>query len=246
MSGHSKWHSIKRKKGAADAKRGQAFTKLGNAIALAAREGADPELNFKLRLAIDKAKAANMPISNIERSVARGAGQLKGAQIESVIYEGYGPGGVAFIVECATDNKNRTYSDVRTAFTKNGGRMAEPGAVAFQFQQKGVVQLEPDDLDAATLDAIDAGANDVETDDTILTIYTAGKQLNAVRQQLADKGYIIESAELSFVPNQTIPVHDEDAAKKIIRLLETLEELEDVTNVSSNVDFAEEIMQAIS
>lgn len=245
MSGHSKWHSIKRKKGAADTKRGAAFTKLGNAIALAARDGADPELNFKLRLAIDKAKAANMPVANIDRSVARGAGQLKGSQIEAVIYEGYGPAGVAFMVECATDNKNRTSSDVRTAFSKNGGRMAEPGAVAFQFQQKGVIQLESADLDEATLDAIDAGASDVDSDSNTLTVVTDAKLLNQVQTQLVDKGHKVVSAELSFEPTQTVPITNTDIAKRIIKLLETLDELDDVTNVSANADFEEDVLRGI-
>ena len=244
MSGHSKWHSIKRKKGAADAKRGQEFTKLANAIAAAAKDGADADLNFKLRLAIDKAKAANMPNANIEKSIARGSGQLGGQQIQEVLYEGYGPGGVAILIECATDNKNRTYSDVRTAFTKNGGNMAEPGAVAFQFQQKGVINVKTDDLDSSTLNAIDAGADDIEEDEGTITIYTKPTVLNNVRMKLQEAGEQIESAELSYEPSQTVPITDSDKANKIIRLMDALDELDDVTATHSNFDIPTEILES--
>src|SRR6266567_4487619 len=163
MSGHSKWSTIKRQKGVKDAARGAVFTKLGNAIAIAARSGPDPEMNFALRLAIDKAKAANMPSANIQRSIDRGSGKLGGAQIQEVMYEGYGPGGVAIMVECATDNVNRTLPDVRTAFTKHGGNMAEKGAVAFQFSRKGVIRTSfLGDIDEAMLNVIDAGAEDAD------------------------------------------------------------------------------------
>jgi len=245
MSGHSKWHSIKRKKGVADAKRGAEFTRLANAIAIAAKDGADPEMNFKLRLAIDKAKAANMPNANIERSVARGSGQLGGAQIQEVIYEGYGPAGVAVIVECATDNKNRTYSDIRTVFNKGGGNIAETGAVAFQFSQKGIINIKSSDIDTSMLNAIEAGADDVENAEDMVTVYCGAKDLNQVRKQLVELGENIESAELNFVPTQSVPIHDEATAKKVVNLLENLEELEDVVNVSSNADFAEEIVNSL-
>lgn len=246
MSGHSKWHSIKHKKGAADAKRGQQFTKLSNAIAIAARGGADPEVNFSLRLAIDKAKAANMPNSNIEKAVLRGSGQLEGEQIQEVTYEGYGPGGVAIIVEGATDNKNRTYSDIRTAFSKNGGNMAETGAVAFQFEQKGVIVIEVDDTEAATLVAIEAGAEDVEEDSGVLTVYTAPKELNAVRTNLQDAGLKLTSAELGYEPTQIVPVEDAQTAKKVLNLMEVLDGLDDVTNTYSNFDISEAVLEKVT
>src|SRR5688572_17886623 len=234
MSGHSKWSTIKRQKALTDAKRGAVFTKLANAIAIAARGGADPSMNFALRLVLDKARAANMPAANIQRAIDRGSGKLGGAAIEEVTYEGYGPGGIAVIVQCATDNKNRTYSDVRAAFSKNGGSMAEPGAVAFQFQQKGVIILKPADIDTSTLNAIDAGADDVEEDQGMLTVYTKATELNAARTQLAEAGEVVESAELSYVPSQTIPISEPDMAKKVIRLMDALEELDDVTATFSN------------
>lgn len=243
MSGHSKWHSIKRKKGAADAKRGAEFTRLANAIAIAAKDGADPEMNFKLRLAIDKAKAANMPNSNIDKSITRGSGQLGGAQIQEVVYEGYGPGGVAIIVECATDNKNRTLSDVRNAFNKGGGNMAESGAVAFQFSKKGIIVLKPDDKDTSMLNAIDAGVDDIEEDEGMITLYTSANQLNNVRSFLQEKGEVIDSAELAFVPTTTIPVAETATAQKIVKLIDTLEDLDDVSSTTNNADIETAILE---
>ena len=244
MSGHSKWATIKRKKGAADAKRGQAFTKLANAIAAAARDGSDPDMNFRLRLAIDQAKTANMPAANIERSIARGSGQLKGQQIEEVTYEGYAPGGVAVIVKAATDNKNRTLPEVRTAFSKHGGNLAAAGAVAYQFEPKGVIQLEPADMEAASLAAIDAGAADVEADDGTLTIYTKPRELNRVKSQLEAAGYQPASVDLSFVPKQTAPVNDPEAARKILALMDALDALDDVTATYANFDIPVELLES--
>lgn len=245
MSGHSKWHSIKRKKGAADAKRGAEFTRLANAVAIAAKDGADPEMNFKLRLAIDKAKAANMPNANIEKSIARGSGQLGGAQIQEVVYEGYGPGGVAVIVECATDNKNRTLSDVRNAFNKGGGNMAESGAVAFQFSKKGIIVLKPGDKDASMLNAIDAGVDDIEEDKGTLTLYTSANQLNSVRSKLEELGEVLESAELAYVPTTTVPISDEATAHKIVKLIDALEELDDVSSTTNNADIETAILESL-
>lgn len=246
MSGHSKWATIKRKKGAADAKRGQAFTKLANTIALAAREGSDPGMNFKLRLAIDKAKAANMPVANIEKSIARGSGQLQGAQIEEITYEGYGPDGVAILVECATDNRNRTYGDVRTAFSKHGGNLAETGAVAYLFEKKGIIQIESDDPDTLTLAAIDAGADDVEVEGQSITVYTLAKELASVRSKLEQSGITIESAELNYVPKQTITISNEEASRKIIGLMESLDALDDVINTHSNFDISADALETAS
>ena len=183
MSGHSKWSTIKREKGAKDAARGALFTKLGNAIAIAARGGADPSMNFALRLAIDKAKAANMPTANIQRSIDRGSGKLGGEQIQEVMYEGYGPGGVAILVEAATDNVNRTYPEVRLAFSKHGGNIAEKGAVAFQFERKGVIRVKGSG-DELVMQALDAGAEDVQEEGEESVIYTDHKELATVRQNL--------------------------------------------------------------
>jgi len=234
MSGHSKWHSIKHKKGVADARRGAVFTKLGNAIAIAAREGADPESNFRLRLAIDQAKAANMPNANIDKSIARGSGASGGEQIQEVTYEGYGPGGIAIIVESATDNKNRTYADIRTAFTKNGGNMAEAGAVAFQFNRRGIITIESDDAESVELAAIDAGAEDIFTDGEEVSVYTAATDLKKVQEQLRE--HKIVSAELGYVPKNTIMIDDSSAAQKAIKLMDALEDLDDVSNTYSNLD----------
>ncbi len=234
MSGHSKWSTIKRQKGAKDAARGAIFTKLGNAIALAARGGADPEMNFCLRLAIDKAKAANMPMANIQRSIDRGSGKLGGEQIQEVLYEGYGPGGAAIIVECATDNVNRTYPEVRLAFSKHGGNIAEKGAVAFQFDQKGSIRI-PEKGDDAMLAALDAGGEDVIEDEDGSVILTNPKQLAQVREVLKANGHEVTEAELVFVPNNTVAIEDESTAGKLIRLLEALEDNEDVSNTYTNV-----------
>lgn len=241
MSGHSKWSTIKREKGAKDAKRGAEFTKLGNAIAVAAKGGADPDMNFALRLAIDKARAANMPTANIQRSVDRGSGKLGGAAIEEVTYEGYGPGGMAVIIECATDNKNRTYPEVRLAFSKNGGNMAEPGAVAFQFARKGVVRASYlGDTDEAMLNVIDAGAEDADDiGDQELIIYTDPRELAAVRDDLQARGFDIKEAELTFVPNNTVEIFDAETARKATNLLNALEDLDDVANVHSNAEIVE-------
>ena len=241
MSGHSKWSTIKREKGAKDAKRGAEFTRLGNAIAIAAKGGADPDMNFALRLAIDKARAANMPTANIQRSIDRGSGKLGGAAIEEVTYEGYGPGGMAIIVECATDNKNRTYPEVRLAFSKNGGSMAEPGAVAFQFSRKGVIRVSYlGDTDEAMLNVIDAGVEDADDiGDHELIIYTDSKELAAVRDDLSARGFDIKEAELTFVPNAMVTIDDAETVRKATNLLNMLEELDDVTNVHSNAEIVE-------
>lgn len=241
MSGHSKWSTIKRQKALTDAKKGAAFTQLGNAIALAAKGGADPDMNFALRLAIDKARASNMPMANIQRSIDRGSGKLGGAIIEEVTYEGYGPGGIAVIIECATDNKNRTYPDVRLAFSKNGGNMAEPGSVVFQFARKGVIRSTfTGDPDEAMLNVIDAGAEDADiVGDNELVIYTDPKELAAVRNNLQASGFKIDEAELTFVPNNTVELTDPEVIRKATNLINALEDLDDVTNVYTNFEIKE-------
>lgn len=244
MSGHSKWSTIKRQKGAKDAARGAVFTKLGNTIAVAARNGTDPETNFALRLAIDKAKAANMPMANIQRAIDRQKDK-DAAQLQELTYEGYGPGGVAIIVECMTDNINRTYPDVRVAFTKHGGSIAEKGAVAFQFDRRGIIRVE-EKGDAVLEAAIEAGAEDVVDEDDGTVIYTEPKDLNDVRVALSDAGLKILDAELGFVPKNTVKVEDKNTAGKIIRLMEALEDVDDVTNTFVNFDIPEEVLAQVA
>jgi len=235
LSGHSKWSTIKRQKGAKDAARGAAFTKLGNAIAIAARNGTDPDMNFSLRLAIDKAKAANMPAANIQRSIDR-VKDKDSAQLQEVMYEGYGPGGVAILVECATDNTNRTYPDVKVAFSKHGGSIAEKGAVAFQFERKGVIRVagSGDDI---LMQALEAGAEDVQEEDGDSLIYTNPKELAKVREAMTAAGLKIQEAELTYVPNNVIAITDANTAGKIIRLMEALDDLDDVVNTHVNFEF---------
>lgn len=240
MSGHSKWETIKRQKGANDAKRGAVFTKLGNNIAIAARGGADPDTNFSLRLAIDKAKSANMPSSNIQRAIDRGSGKLGGEQIQEVMYEGYGPGGVAILVACATDNINRTYPMVKLAFSKHGGSIAEKGAVAYQFDRKGVIRVKGGGEDLL-LQVLDAGAEDAQEENDpdegdITIVYTDPKELAKVRDNLKSANIEIKSAELSFVPNNTVEVADEATQGKIMRVMEALEDLDDVVDTYTNFD----------
>ena len=243
MSGHSKWSTIKREKGAKDAARGAVFTKLGNALAMAARSGTDPDTNFSLRLAIDKAKAANMPSANIQRAIDR-VKDKNAAQLQEVLYEGYGPGGVAILTECATDNLNRTYPEVRLAFSKHGGNIAEKGAVAFQFDRKGMIRVKNGDLSADDLlmQVIEAGAEDVQQEGDESVIYTEAKDLAKVRDALKAAGLDITEAELTYVPNSTIEVTDEATAGKIMRLMDTLESLDDVTTTHVNFDIAENLL----
>ncbi len=238
MSGHSKWSTIKRQKGAKDNARGALFTKLGNNIAVAARGGADPDMNFSLRLAIDRAKASNMPVANIQRSIDRGSGKLGGEQIQEVLYEGYGPGGTAIIVEAATDNINRTYPEVRLAFSKHGGNIAEKGAVAFQFEHKGMIRVKGsgDDL---MLTALDAGAEDVQEEGDESVIYTDAKELAKVRDALKTAGLEITEAELTYVPTNTVEIADEGTAGKVMRLMDALDDIDDVTNTHVNFDIPE-------
>lgn len=241
MAGHNKWSKIKRGKAVEDAKRGAVFTRIGNQIALAAKGGADPSMNPALALAIEKAKAANMPNTNIQRSIDRGSGKLGGEQIQEVMYEGYGPGGVAVLVECATDNVNRTYPVVRLAFSKHGGNIAEKGAVAFQFERKGSIRVKGSG-DELMLQALEAGAEDVQEEDDESVVYTDPKQLNAVREALKAAGVDVIEAEPTFVPTNTIEVTDKDTAGKIMRMMDALESSDDVVNTHVNFDIAEELL----
>ena len=242
MSGHSKWSTIKRQKGAKDAARGAVFTKLGNAVAIAARGGADPELNFALRLAVDKARAANMPMANIQRAIDR-VKDKGAAQLQEVMYEGYGPGGVAIMVECATDNINRTYPEVRLAFTKHGGNLAEKGAVAFQFDHKGMIRVKGNG-DELLMQALEAGAEDVQEEGNEAIIYTAPADLAKVRKALSDAGLQIVEAELTYVPNTSVNIEDKDTAAKIMRLMDALDALDDVTNTHVNFDISEALLES--
>lgn len=240
MSGHSKWSTIKREKGAKDAARGAVFTKIGNLIAMSARSGTDPDTNFSLRLAIDKAKAANMPSANIQRAIDR-VKDKSAAQMTEVLYEGYGPGGVAILAEVTTDNLNRTYPEVRLAFSKHGGNIAEKGSVAFQFDHKGMIRVKGtgDDI---MLQALDAGAEDVQDEDAESVIYTEAKELAKVRDTLKAAGLEITEAEPTYVPNTTVEVTDAATAGKIMRLMDALDAIDEVSNTHVNFDISEELL----
>jgi YebC/PmpR family DNA-binding regulatory protein len=249
MSGHSKWASIKHKKAITDARRGASFTKLANLISIAAKQGgADPEMNFSLRLAVTKAKAANMPSANIERAIKKGAGGGDGVAYEEITYEGYGPAGVAIIIETATDNRNRTGTEVRTAVTKHGGSMGTAGSVLFQFDHKGVIEINQkpgEDVDEAMLTIIEAGADDIENMEGSFIVYTAANQLDAVRKQLIASGYEVTKAELQYIPQTTVEV-DAKAAGQLMRITDTLEDLDDVTNVYANFEIPDDVMAQLN
>lgn len=234
MSGHSKWATTHRQKAVVDAKRGAVFTKIGNMIAIAARGGTDPAINSSLALAIEKAKAANMPQANIQRAIDRVADK-NAAALEEIVYESYGPGGVGIIIETATDNKNRTYPEVRTAVTKNGGTMADAGSVMFQFTRRGVIRVTAQGeealltvLDAGALDAVEAGSD--------IIVYTDMKELAKVRQAIIEAGLVVADAELQYVPNGEVVIDNADTARKLYKVLDALEDLDDVVNVHTNAD----------
>lgn len=239
MAGHSKWSTIKREKGAKDAKRGAVFTKLGNQIAIAARGGVDPVMNPALALAIDKAKAANMPMANIQRAIDRVADK-NAAVLEEITYEAYGPSGIALLIEVATDNKNRTYPEVRTAVTKHGGTMAEVGSVAFQFERKGEIVVA-ETSDEALLVALDAGAEDAREEDGELFVYTDPRELHMVLKAIKEAGLTIKEAKLSFIPTSEVAIGDKETAEKIIRLFDAIDDQDDVVDVHSNADIQVDI-----
>ncbi len=250
MSGHSKWSTIKHKKGAADARRGKLFSKLSRAIMVAAKDGgADPVSNLALQNAIEKARSYSMPKDNIERAIAKGTGEgADGASFETVVYEGYGPEGVAVIVEALTDNRNRTASEVRHLFSKHGGNLGATGAVAWQFERRGVVLVDADgvDEDELVLAAADAGADDVELDGTTFVVSSAPEGLTGVRESLESAGYLLESVGLSMVPKTTVEIADESTAKQVVRLVEGLEENDDVQDVYANFDIPEAVLEAVA
>ena len=237
MSGHSKWSTIKRQKGANDAKRGAVFTKIGNQIAIAARAGTDPAINSALAMVIEKAKAANMPNANIQRSIDR-IKDKNAAALEEVTYEGYGPGGIGLIIECATDNKNRTYPEVRTALTKNGGSVAEAGSVAFQFTRKGIIRVIASGEDAL-LAVLDSGAEDASEENGEIIVYTDAKSLAQVRDAIKQAGLEIKEAQLEYVANSPLEISDADVARKAVKLMDALDDLDDVVAVHSNFELAD-------
>lgn len=239
MAGHSKWAKIKRDKGANDAKRGAVFTRIGNQIAIAARSGADPDMNPALALAIEKAKQANMPNANIQRAIDR-VTDKNAAALEEIAYEGYGPGGVGIIIETATDNRNRTLPEVKTALVKNGGRLADAGSVAFQFTRKGVIRVAATGEDAL-LTILDAGAEDANEDDGEIVVYTDQKDLAKVRTAIVAADLKVTDAELQYVPNSEITVDDAETAGKVMRVMDALEDLDDVVNVHTNADITVEV-----
>ncbi|MCU4184860.1 YebC/PmpR family DNA-binding transcriptional regulator [Acidiferrimicrobium sp. IK] len=248
MSGHSKWATIKHKKGAADKARGKLFAKLIRQVEVAAREGGgDPDTNPTLRTMFQKARESSVPLDTIERAIKRGTGELEGVTYEQVVYEGYAPAGVAIIVECLTDNRNRTGPELRATFSKNGGSMAEPGAVAWQFERKGVVLVPAaaateDDL---MLTALDAGAEDIVLAGDSWQITTPPQDLPAVRAALEEAKITVESAEVTMLANQTVPLDNETDAKKVLRLVDLLEDNDDVQNVYSNFDIPDAILELV-
>jgi YebC/PmpR family DNA-binding regulatory protein len=249
MSGHSKWHQIRRQKGVNDARRGQLFTRLGRELVVAVREGGgpDPDANFRLRMAVERAREANMPMDNIERTIKRASGGGEGASLEEITYEGYAPGGAAIMVQVMTDNRNRTVAEVRNTFSKNGGNMGEVGCVDWIFEPRGVitVSLDGKSTDDLMLEAIDAGAEDVDTPedgDTELTIYTEPANLESVRKALEAKKYAIASAESTLVPKTKIDLSEKEGLQTL-RLIDKLEDLDDVQNVYTNAEIGNEIAE---
>jgi len=250
VSGHSKWSSIKHKKGAADAKRGKLFSKLTRAIIVAAKEGGgDPSGNLALQNAIEKAKSYSMPKDNIDRAIAKGSGaDADASAFETVLYEGFGPSGVAVIVEALTDNRNRTASDVRHTFAKNGGNLGGSGAVAWLFERRGLVLVEAEgvDEDELMLAAAEGGAEDIELDGTTFTVTTDAQFLSAVRVAIEAAGFTVDSAELTMIPKTTVEVGDEADAKKVLRLMDELEDNDDVQDVYANFDIPERVLEAVA
>jgi len=234
MSGHSKWSTIKRAKGLKDAKRGAVFTKIGNLIAIAARSGIDPLMNSALFMAIETAKQANMPAANIQRAIDR-VSDKNAAVLEETTYEAMGPGGVGILIETATDNKNRTFPEIKNALTKNGGRIADAGSVAFQFTRKGVIRVAATGEDALLI-VIDAGAEDAIEEDGEMIVYTELKELAKVRKAIVEAGLKVEGAELQYVPNSLVEISDIETAQKIMKILDALDDLDDVINLHNNAD----------
>ena len=249
MSGHSKWSTIKRKKGANDAKRGKIFTRLIKEITVAARSGGgDPEGNPRLRSAIISAKAENMPKDNISRGIKKGTGEIAGEVYDEILYEGYGPGGVAVLVECMTDNRNRTVADVRHYFTKSNGNLGESGCVAWMFEKKGLILVDKETTSEEELmdQALEAGAEDIVEEDSEFQIFTAPEELDDVRDALEEAGVVFLEASVSMIPKNTVDVTEEKVGRALLKLLENLEDHEDVQNVHANFDIDDELMEQLS
>ncbi len=249
MSGHSKWSTIKRKKGAADAKRGRTFTRLIKEITVAARMGGgDPEGNPRLRSAIGTAKSENMPKDNIERAIKKGTGELEGAVYEEISYEGYGPGGVAILLDCMTDNKNRTVADIRHSFSKSGGNLGESGCVSWMFEKKGSIIIDKNTIGEEELmdKALEAGAEDVVEVDNVYQVLTAPDDFEMVREAMEADGIEFVEASVSMIPQNVVEITEEKPAKQILRLMETLEDHDDVQSVYANFDIPDDIMEAVS
>jgi YebC/PmpR family DNA-binding regulatory protein len=246
MSGHSKWHSIKHQKGVADARRGQLFTKLTRELIIAAREGGgNPDMNFRLRLAVQKARDNNMPTDNIDRAVKKGTGELEGGSLTELTLEGYGPSGTAIMVNALTDNRNRTIQEVRSAFTRHGSSLGESGCVSWIFDSRGIITVKADNVDSdeLALTAIDAGAEDVNVEDDYVEVYTVPEQLESVRKSLEEQGVTIENSEVSMIPKNTVEL-DEKSALQALKLMDKLEENDDVQNVYSNADFPDAVLES--
>ena len=249
MSGHSKWHSIKHQKAAADQKRGKVFTKLAAEIAIAAREGDDPKMNYKLRLAVTKARQNAMPADNIDRAIARGSGQAGGAALEELTYEGYGPSGVAILVRTVTDNRNRTAADVKSVFSKYHGNLGAPGSVSYMFEQRGVLIAKADiDQDEVTLAAIDAGATDIDDNGEQLIIYSAPADVEKIKDIINSSGGEdkIEQSDVEMIAKQQVQVDDPSKATSILKMIDALDSLDDVISVDGNFDIPDDILEQVS
>jgi len=248
LAGHSKWANIKHRKAAQDAKRGNLFQKLVRAVIVAAKEGGgDPSMNIQLKAAIDRAKAASVPNDNIIRAIKRGTGEIEGASYEEVLYEGYGSGGVAILIDALTDNRNRTAAELRALLSRNGGSLGEAGCVAWMFERKGVVFVKGSEIDEEELmmATIDAGAEDLESEAEGFTLYCDPSNLTSLKDSLEAQGYVLEKAELDMIPKTTIALDSKEKAQKILRLMEVIEEQDDVQNVYSNFDIPEELMDEL-
>lgn len=250
MSGHSKWSTIHRQKEVTDAKRGQMFTKLANAIIVAVRAGGgvtDPETNFKLRLTIERAKQLNMPKENIQRAIARGSGEAEAGKWEEVVYEGYGPGGIAVMIEAATDNKQRTAQEIKNIMEKSGGNLAGPGSVSYQFERRGLLTLsKPTDVEEAILKIIDLGVEDVEEAPDVLEVYTKPEQLDEVKTKIEELSFAISSLELVMKPKLVVPIDNSQTASRVLAFMEKIEEQSDVQRVYSNFDIPQEIVNQLT
>ncbi len=249
MSGHSKWANIKYRKATQDAKRGKLFQKLVRAIIVAAREGGgDPSMNVRLKTAIERAREANVPMDNIERAIKRGTGELEGVQYEEVFYEGYGPCGVAILVEALTDNRNKTASEMRTLFSRNGGSLGEAGCVSWMFERRGVIRITGEGLDEDELlsVALEAGADDVKNEDGEFVVYCDPATFSKVKGALEGHGFAVSGAEVGMVPKSTVSISDKDDAHRVVRLLNLLEDHDDVQNVYANFDIPDEILEEVS